>query len=79
MTADKATLSALAEDNIRLSQSYDVDAIRAAWARGDYGTLTDYDSGSDIRPATAAEALASYESGVTGAIDLDGRTVYVAP
>ncbi len=78
--AERPTLSALAEENIREEGGYDVAAIQAAWARGDYGTLMDHKTGREIRPATAAEALSSYESGEHGVIGIDGRDgdVYVA-
>ena len=72
------TLSALAEENIRLFE-FDLDAIRAAWARGDYGDLHDYETGTKVRSATAAEALESWEAEGVGAFDVDGRTVYVLP
>jgi hypothetical protein len=49
-----------------------------------FGTLTDYASGTAIRPATAAEwrkTAEAYHGGgagdYTGAFDLDGRAVYV--
>jgi hypothetical protein len=44
----------------------------------DYGTLTDYVTGEQIRPATAAEHARSLAAGETGAFELDGRSVFVA-
>jgi hypothetical protein len=44
----------------------------------DYGTLTDYVTGEQIRPATAAEHARSLAAGETGAFELDGRAVFVA-
>jgi 1,4-dihydroxy-2-naphthoyl-CoA synthase len=48
----------------------------------DHGTLTDYITGDAIRPATADELAqslaAAQKDGGAGAIDLDGRTVFVA-
>ncbi len=78
--AERPILSALAEENIRIEQSYDVEAIRAAWSAGDYGTLMDHKTGREIRPATFAEALRSYEAASDGVIGIDGRDgdVYVS-
>jgi hypothetical protein len=44
----------------------------------DYGILTDYRTGEQIRPATAAEHARSLAAGETGAFELDGRSVFVA-
>lgn len=45
----------------------------------DYGTLTDYTTGEEIRPATREEHARSLAAGETGAFrDEDGRVVYVA-
>ena len=76
----RPTLSALAKENIREEGGYDVETIQAAWATGDYGTLMDHKTGREIRPATAAEALRSYEAASDGVIGIDGRDgdVYVA-
>jgi hypothetical protein len=47
-----------------------------------HGTLTDYQTGESIRPATAAERAASLAAakadGGAGVIRIDGRSVYVA-
>lgn len=43
----------------------------------EYGTLTDYQTGEAIRPATKAELEKSIEAGDTGVFDLDGRSVWV--
>jgi hypothetical protein len=44
-----------------------------------YGTLTDYNTGKAIRPATRDEWLASIRAGETGAFrDDDSRVVFVA-
>ena len=47
-----------------------------------HGTLTDYQTGESIRPATAAERAASLAAakadGGAGVIRVDGRSVYVA-
>jgi hypothetical protein len=51
-----------------------------------YGTLTDYQTGESLRPATAAEWRRTADAvndnlspgSYTGGFDLDGRTVYVA-
>ncbi len=50
----------------------------------DFGTLTDYETGEQIRPATAAEWRKTADlvndgtsAGATGAFDLDGRAVWV--
>lgn len=65
-------------------------AWEAAWeaeSRGDRdeatdGTLHDYATGEDLRPATAAEAAASREAarsdGGSGVIQVAGRSCYVA-
>ena len=70
-------LTPTAIENIELSGSYELSTIQAAWDRGNYGTLTDYDTGDQIRPATADEAIESYEVSAQGAITVDGRDVYV--
>lgn len=45
----------------------------------DYGTLTDYVTGEEIRPATRDEWLTSIQVGEIGAYrDDDGRSVFVA-
>jgi hypothetical protein len=44
----------------------------------DYGILTDYRTGEQIRPATAAEHSSSLAAGETGAFMLHGRSVFVA-
>jgi hypothetical protein len=44
----------------------------------EYGTLTDYTTGEQIRPATADEHARSLAGGDAGAFDLDGRAVFVA-
>jgi len=44
----------------------------------DYGTLCDYQSGDEIRPATRYELRQSMFSKPAGAFLLDGRSVYVA-
>lgn len=44
----------------------------------EYGILTDYATGEEIRPATADEHARSLAAGETGAFDLDGRVVFVA-
>ncbi len=92
---ERPTLSALAEQNIldeggykdykysdheHLSRWIEKAAIRVAWARGDYGTLMDHKTGTDIRPATFAEALRSYEAASDGVIGIDGcdGDVYVS-
>jgi hypothetical protein len=72
-------MTPLAITNLEQSGSYDVAAIQSAWERGDYGTLTDYGTGEAIRPATRDEALESYEAGPEGAIESNGRSVYVQP
>lgn len=47
--------------------------------RRTYGTLTDYITGEEIRPATAYELAQSLAADETGAFSLDdGRTVFVA-
>ena len=43
-----------------------------------HGTLTDYRTGEDIRPATAEEAAASTAAGERGVITVDGRSCYVS-
>ena len=47
----------------------------------DYGTLCDYRTGEQIRPATAAELTASLDAarhdGGSGVIEVDGRSCYV--
>ena len=47
----------------------------------DYGTLCDYRTGEQIRPATLAELTASmsaaHHDGGAGVIELDGRSCYV--
>jgi hypothetical protein len=49
-----------------------------AYVTRDYGTLTDYRTGEQVRPATAAEHARSLAAGETGAFELDGRSVFVA-
>jgi len=45
----------------------------------EYGTLTDYTTGEELRPATRGEWLASLDAGETGAFkDVAGRAVFVA-
>jgi hypothetical protein len=44
----------------------------------EHGTLTDYQTGDDIRPATAAERVASDAAGPEGVILVNGRSCYVA-
>lgn len=44
----------------------------------EHGTLTDYTTGEEIRPATLEEWQRSTQAGETGAFDLGGRTVFVA-
>jgi len=43
----------------------------------EHGTLTDYATGEQIRPATREEWERSTQAGETGAFKLDGRTVFV--
>lgn len=57
----------------------DCEAVVAAAERGNYGTLCEYASGSPIRPATADELVASLRAGAEGAVEIDGRSVFVAP
>lgn len=47
-------------------------------ADAEYGILTDYTTGEEIRPATTDEHARSLAAGETGAFDLDGRVVFVA-
>ena len=72
-------LTKQAIENIELAESFDPAKIQVAWDRSEYGTLYDYGSGEQIRPATADEASESYEAGVQGVITVDGRDVYVTP
>jgi hypothetical protein len=51
---------------------------RALDRTGDYGILTDYVTGQEIRNATAEEHERSLAAGDTGAFELDGRAVFVA-
>jgi hypothetical protein len=44
----------------------------------EYGTLTDYTTGEQIRPATADEHARSLAASEVGAFELDGRSVFVA-
>jgi hypothetical protein len=44
----------------------------------EYGTLTDYITGEQIRPATADEHARSLAAGEVGAFELDGQSVFVA-
>lgn len=84
-------LSNLTDDQCETLVAAYLALVEHDWARleptggaADHGTLTDYTTGEDIRPATADELAQSIESeqsgkhGCTGAFDLDGRTVYVA-
>lgn len=66
-------LSKLAIDNISHSGAYDVDSVKARWQMGEYGTLHEYATGNAIRPATAEEAIASYEAGIIGDFPVDSR------
>jgi hypothetical protein len=43
----------------------------------DHGTLIDYQTGDDIRPATVSEREASDEAGPEGVIIVGGRSCYV--
>jgi hypothetical protein len=43
----------------------------------EYGILTDYTTGEQLRPATADEHARSLAASEVGAFDLDGRTVFV--
>lgn len=69
-------LSAKAKQNIEAAASYDVAAIERAWAQGDYGWLVNAHTGQDIRPATQAEALESYEAGPEGYIECRLTTIH---
>lgn len=52
--------------------------LTAPYRDDDSGDLHDYRTGEYIRPATAEEISRSEQSDHTGAIVVDGRTVYVA-
>lgn len=56
--------------------SYQEDAMNLTAAP--YGILTDYDTGEELRAATADEHAQSLTAGETGAFELDGRVVFIA-
>ena len=43
----------------------------------EFGILTDYRTGEPFRPATAEEHARSLAAGETGAIEVEGRVVFV--
>ena len=76
--SERITLSETARKNIELAHSYNPDEIEESLNGGDYGTLTEYDTSDDVRPATLDEAVESLEASPTGAFSIDGKTYYVA-
>lgn len=74
----KTTMPAEAIEALRNQIEYDADKVMAAWERGDYGDLTDSETGETIRKATAEEAIESLTASYEGHIDVDGRDCYVS-
>lgn len=59
-------------------REYDIGAVLVAWESGDYGDLTDSQTGETIRLATVDEAVASLTAAHEGHIEIDGRDCYVS-
>ena len=60
-----------------MAHTSDIDSTSTE-TQTDHGTLIDYQTGDDIRPATASEREASDEAGPEGVIIVGGRSCYVA-
>lgn len=72
------TITADMIEAIRSQVEYDAEAVIAGWGRGDFGDLTDSETGETIRKATAGECAASLAASYEGHIDVDGRDCYVS-
>lgn len=76
---DFANFTAAQLRELEREQSYDFSLHPASEPSTDYGILTAYDTGREIRPATAAEHARSLAAGDTGAFhDDELGTVFVA-
>ena len=78
MNKERCMLSETAERNLRMA-GYLPEHIEQSLQDGDCGGLSAYDTGEYLRDATLEEALDSYEAGIEGVIEVDGRSVYVHP
>ena len=70
-------LTTKAIENLQAA-GFDVDITQSLLDEGNFGELYDYESNEYVRPATAAEAMASFEAGIEGVITIEGdRRVFV--